>query len=279
MCVIYVCQNTLPPAEELKQGAWRNDDGAGVAWLAPYPKKKDSLAVHWQKGLKDDKAVVDFIKDNEIPFPLMIHFRTASVGDATAELSHPFPTISGVPLWTAGYANQVLFHNGHLHAWEDLVLQVGLPEKERFPEGEWSDSRALAWLVHLKGPGVLDFVIKSSRVALLYADPDTLGTDQYNREQDHIGLYGSGWIHKQGFSQSIETTYFNRGGYRMPDPVIGGGSSTAMTVLPKVEPGLVKSASESAKIFSPDVWTVEELEGVLKTIEERQNDAKLATGV
>jgi hypothetical protein len=283
MCVIYTCTNALPDAEELKRDAWRNDDGAGVSWLAPYPKKKETLVVHWQKGLKDDKAVLEYIRDEKIPFPLVIHFRTASVGSSSAELTHPFPVISGVPLWTAGYADQVLFHNGHLHGWEDLILQVGLPNLEKFPDGEWSDTRALAWLTYLKGPGILDFVIKGSRVALFYSDPDTLGTDKYDRATHHISHYGPGWVHKKGFSQSIETDYSNRGGYRVPDKVLGPSpviTPAAAAASPSAtQLTLVKSAEESSKVFSSDVWTVEELQEVLKHIEEKQVDAKIATGI
>jgi len=285
MCVIYVCNSILPDDAELARGHSRNDDGAGISWLAPDPKSPKNLAVHWQKGLKDDEAVKKFILEEKIPFPLIIHFRTASVGGTIAGLTHPFPTVQGVPLWEAGAAPEVLFHNGHLHNWDDLVMNVGLPSTERFPDGPWSDTRALAWLTYLKGPGVLDFVIKSSRVVLMHADTNTLEGEEYDMAEDHITLYGSGWIHKTGFSQSISTspTYISkvytgpgmhRAGWEIDNDMDDYSSRTINSSDVKV---ITAHASASQESFN--VWTIDELSKLIIELQGEQTSAKLAAGI
>jgi hypothetical protein len=290
MCVIYTCNTKLPDDAELKRGATRNSDGAGVAWLTSLPEEGGKLTVQWQKGLKDDEEVKKFIKDQNIPFPLVIHFRTASVGGVSAGLTHPFPTIQDVPLWTAGQAPEVLFHNGHLSNWDDLVLNVGLPSTERFPDGVWSDTRALAWLTYLKGPGILDFIVKSSRVALMHADANTESDETYDKSLHHITHFGSGWIHHEGYSQSISTG--NYGGV----VTRSGYYYKSSDELP-IRPDLISEDDEEERAWSesfgsvgntstpttheltPNVWTMEELNAILTDLEGEQAGAKLAAGV
>jgi hypothetical protein len=287
MCVIYVCNTSLPPEDELKRGQDRNSDGAGISWLAPDPDNRKNLAVYWQKGLKDDTAVKKFIQDNKIPFPLIIHFRTASVGGTISALTHPFPTIAGVPLWEAGYAQEVLFHNGHLSNWDDLVLNVGLPTTERFPDGPWSDTRALAWLTYLKGPGVLDFVIKSSRVVLMHSDMTTLPDENYDKMEDHITLFGSGWIHKVGYSQSIATlptvSGYKQISYNHMDNSWGDDTEDLPTnqlgsarLLPAGTPSTIVPVYTQGEF---NVWTIDELSKLIIELEGEQNSAKLAAGI
>ena len=208
MCVIFACGTKLPPEDALEAGAFSNDDGAGLAWL-----NREKKLVEWKKGLKDHKEVLEYINKEKIPFPLAIHFRTASVGGKSLLLTHPFPVGEGVPTWLEGTCSQVLFHNGHLAKWEEIVLQAGLASQEEFPEGPWSDSRGLAWLTHLKGPGVIRFVNESSRVLLFSSSPDWAPEDDAAEDPwGYFGFWGN-WVGKpaDGFMQST-TTYANLGG-------------------------------------------------------------------
>jgi hypothetical protein len=246
MCVIYSCRTSWPDANELSAGAARNTDGAGIAWIAPHPKKPNTPMVWWQKGLKDDGEVLDFIKKEDIKPPGLIHFRTATVGGAVPELTHPFPITKDVPLWTAGYANIVLFHNGHIMDWEDLALRAALNQPGSFPEGVWSDTRALAWLVHLKGAGILRFVLKESRVALFTAD-------------GVIRELGN-WIEGDGYSQSIATFSLK--------------ASTSTGVIHE-QPwtsryGHVTPKGKSQVVSLDNTWSLEELAELLATLEEEQ---------
>ena len=299
MCVIYVAKKALPEDSELSRGSVKNPDGAGVAWVAPHPEQSGVQMIHWKKGLKDAKEVKEFINDKKLPLPLVIHFRTASVGPKVPELTHPFPIMPGVPLWQEGCANEVLFHNGTLSNWEDLVLNVGLKSTQKFPEGDWSDSRALAWLTHLKGPGVLNFLSKSSRIALFY--PKAGG---------QIHLYGSGWIRKDDYSQSCTTDYFNRGGSRVymggrfwedeevsmgkdlgevkchipsaPEPPPTPVEEKKTGKVTEIRGGGRNGNSQALALVAvddEDVWPLEQLKAILKQMQEEQNDAVIASGI
>lgn len=272
MCIIYACATALPPEEELKAGAWRNDHGAGVAWV-----DKKTARVHWIKGLKDEKAVLEAINKAKAEPPLMIHFRIASVGGKLESLTHPFPVDKSVPLWLEGSASEVLMHNGHLSNWESLALQAGLASKERFPEGPWSDSRALAWLVHLKGAGVLPFVGATSRIALLAGTPYWVPTDGSPQDPwDYFHFYGS-WVETnrdEGWISSTSSAYTNIGGRRAYsaddwdiDDMMEVRSSMPRRVLPP------------AAVTKENVWTVEELSALLASIEGELREAQDASGL
>jgi hypothetical protein len=296
MCVIYACYDKFPDDAELARGADRNTDGAGISWLAPDPEQGGKLSVFWEKGLKDDKAVKAFIKEKNLQLPMVIHFRTASIGRSCRALTHPFPTVQGAPLWESGSAPEVLFHNGTISCWDDLVLTAGLPSEERFPEGEWSDSRALAWLTYLKGPGVLDFVIKSSRVALMHSDANTEEDATYDKDTDHITLYGSGWIHHPGYSQSVSTgssiVYVGksyRGQYgtgATPADLNNTNVADDDEIMEGWPEYNTKASSPEVKTLTPatsnmslNIWTLEELNSIISQLEEEQSSAKLAAGI
>lgn len=284
MCVIYVANTKWPDEEELARGSDKNDDGAGIAWLAGV---KGTLMVHWQKGFKDHTEILEFIKTKNIPLPAIIHFRTVSVGGKCPELCHPFPVVEGAPLWLAGYAEQVIFHNGHIGNWEDLVLKAGIASDEEFPGGVWSDTRGLAWLMHLKGPGVIPFVLGGSRVAHFFANSTKLKSKNYDKLKDHIVLHGS-WIHKEGFSQSIETDSANRGGVYIRGKKV---SSTSGVILDweadapdKADETKWKSCGESRALLTASIpptglneWDLSECQVLLTAIEKEQKDAATAT--
>jgi hypothetical protein len=283
MCVVYACQTDIPDDAELRRGSETNTDGAGVAFL------RDGR-VHWKKDLNTWEPVKAFIEKEKLAFPLAIHFRSASVGGNSNSLAHPFPIGKGVPLWLEGNAEEVLFHNGHLSNWKDLTLKAGLSAKEKFPEGPWSDSRALAWLVYLRGSGVLPFVVDSSRVLLMHATPSTWEGDVYSPGDDHFAFYGAEWIHapKKGWSQSVNTfaryalspgrwtqhlentvedceiEEWDAMGNPTPQPATPATPACGVSVL---------TAKDAY------VWTVEELLEVLASLKKEQANAKLASGL
>lgn len=271
MCVIYACSTSLPPFDELERGSDTNDDGAGVSWLGKTPKGVPRI--FWKKGLKDHKEVLDFIKKQNLTYPLAIHFRTASVGGKLDGLCHPFPLGKGVPLWLEGDAEEVLMHNGHLQDWEKLVMAAGLPAKETFPTGPWSDSRALAWLTHLKGYGILPFVVSGSRVLMMHATPNTGEDEAYDPAEDHFSFFGN-WVHKkEGWSQSCDT--YVRACTR-------GRTGYATWEWDRDEELGVyhaKGAPTQTSTELPNIWTIGELQKILTELEGAQSDAKLAAGV
>jgi len=281
-----------------------------VAWLGRWDKKPNEPAVHWKKGLKNAKDVKEFIRDNKLSFPLAVHFRTASVGGKHPQLCHPFPVSPSAETWLEGHAEQVLFHNGSVFNWDDLVLQVGLRSTERIPNGRfWSDTRGLAWLVYMKGEGILPFVLKESRVALFDAKPASWGQEGYS-PKDHFDLWGT-WIHKDGFSQSISTDSYNRGGtvyssrramsgyrqdWEMEDEEVVDCSSVQCGLPQAPEPPkppepTKEESSDRERAWKllrggvddptsvEDVWPLDQLRAILAAMKREQANAKIAAGV
>lgn len=258
MCVIYACATEIPPRSELARGAFQNSDGAGLAWVGS--QADGTPIINWQKGLKDESAVLDFISTNNIKLPLTIHFRTASVGGKAPELTHPFPLEDGANLNLSGSTPMgVLFHNGHVANWEDWTLRAVLASGEDVPTGIWSDSRALAYLTQLKGPGILRFLIGSSRVVLFYPHASP------GNPWDHFDFWGS-WEDplddKQGWLQSIATNH-------------------VVTYSRGMGPTAVASACSviTSKDEDLNIWTVEELNEILTGMEKELADARSAAGL
>jgi hypothetical protein len=92
-----------------------------------------------------------------IPMPYIAHFRIASVGGIRKSLTHPFPISEDAPLELEGTTKgAVLFHNGTWHSWSDKIIDTAVHTDFKLPIGEWSDSRALAWMTHICGPGFME---------------------------------------------------------------------------------------------------------------------------
>ncbi len=161
------------PSLELLQLAYKtNKDGAGIAWI-------DNGVVHFIKGL-----AVNHVYDlaQIVPTPFVVHFRICSVGKASAELCHPFPISASAPTISKGTARSVLFHNGHWTDWENCVLKHAIATCREIPDGQWSDSRAAAWIAYRTGPNVLRFI--SGKFAVI--------------NPEGIKLYGDGWVLENG---------------------------------------------------------------------------------
>lgn len=269
MCVIYACHSQLPSRDELLAGSNRNEDGAGICWLDKLGGKNPK--VRWKKGLKSNpEAVLSFIKDNQIPFPLGIHYRTASIGGVCDELTHPFPIDVELPSDNEGSTRRVLMHNGHMGDWKDWFTKITFAQNDfQFPLGPWSDSRALAAVVALRGEGIIEIVSGSSRVMVLDSIP-SLGYDK-NDPQSYIRLFGS-WINKEGYSQSCETKSQTVLCYRGSGGRVRTGHATETdSRFPRS--GLVSSGSSQE-----NTWTIDELEALIEDIRKEQNEARLLLG-
>lgn len=211
MCVIYACTGKVPDIEELEAGGLVNDDGGGVAWVDTIRGEK---RVRWDKGLKTAKDVHDVAA--QLPLPVLIHFRYATIGGPTPLLTHPFPVTERVPLALRGNTVAVLMHNGHWGKWDDAIKDLCARSGKKLPEGPWSDSRAMAWVAANFGLGMLNILIgDSQKVAFLHA---TKGLHIINPKS---------WFEKDGWMQSASTVrYVSRGGWHgwddMDEFVMGG---------------------------------------------------------
>jgi hypothetical protein len=178
MCVIAVCKTRIPKKEEvLDMGAF-NPDGAGVAWI-----KKGMVT--WEKGLSAPQL---WNRIKNLPLPLVFHFRQATVGEKGAALCHPFPISPIAGTSPQGCAKKVLFHNGHWENWSTYCLEYAVTRKGEFPDGEWSDSRAMAWLAYRCGDNILR-LIAGQKIAVM-------------NNKGIVKLFGEGWIEDKGITYS-----------------------------------------------------------------------------
>jgi len=162
MCIIAVCEKRALTDKELENCFSTNKDGAGIAW------HKDGMN-HYIKGLMKLDEVKDVYSDiRECGIiPHVVHFRTSTTGGVNEELTHPFIVSKDSPVadmvWDG--KDPLLFHNGCFRNWEESMLNFYIRKSARIPDGNWSDSRFMAILVHFLGKNVLK--IKGSKYALL----------------------------------------------------------------------------------------------------------------
>jgi hypothetical protein len=181
MCVAIVVPNgvEIPPDLSLIACYTVNPHGAGIAWVDTGKKR-----VLYQKGLDMNEfflALHEFKKlypKKEDRPTLFLHFRIKSIGETCKELTHPFPISRKAPVDLKGEASKILMHNGTWHSWESALLHC---LHGKLPDGPWSDTRTMAYMVAYHGDRVLDII--NERVATL----------------DRTGkcvLHGKGWVKK-----------------------------------------------------------------------------------
>lgn len=217
MCVIAIVTdpNRRPSVEELCAMHDANNQGAGLAW-------RDKGLVKWEKGLGLQQVLE---KIHHLPTPYVVHFRIASVGDALKRLTHPFPVTAQAQLDLAGQGkHQVLFHNGTWSEWRkfslSMVAQTG--GKVKIPLDKWSDSRAMAFLAHHFGLGILELI--DEKIVCL------------GPGEDDLDIFGSGWSNFNGYI--VSNKYFE---HRLMVKVTDKRSQAAILldgniVKPKVDP-------------------------------------------
>lgn len=184
MCVILCCEDSFPKYATLKQAQMMNSDGAGVAWL-------EKGIIQFRKGT-NAKGIWQMINEGTIKLPCIIHFRIASVGSVLDTLTHPFPINKKVDLRLKGSANGVLFHNGTVFDFEGIMLRASMGKSVYIPKGDWSDSRALAWLCYNNGIKMMDKITGWNKIAIL--------------TKKGIEKFGSGWVEFK--NNQVSNDYF-----------------------------------------------------------------------
>ena len=202
MCVIFVIEDTRPSTQMVYQAWTRNDHGGGVAW-------REEGKVRWKKGL----SLVEMQEAcQSLPMPFIAHFRIASQGGIRPELCHPFEVSRQATSTIEGSTEgKMLFHNGNWDKWQDWALSTAYRTAEPIPTGKWSDSRAIAWLGSIYGPGLFEFL--PEKLAILGPQSlDVFGKDwkdiegvlcsndfflpsQPKHTRGNFGYYGGGQWH------------------------------------------------------------------------------------
>lgn len=165
MCVIISMIKTVPSLKTFKKCEEANGDGGGISWI-------DGDMVKWKKGIKAEE-VYEIAK--KAGGNCVAHFRIGTIGGKDFGLCHPFPITNDCPTSLEGTAKRVLFHNGHWHKWDDVCMEMVLFKNAYFPGGDWSDSRAMAWLISHCNSSFLKFlgqkvVIHSAKNQLYFGE-------------------------------------------------------------------------------------------------------------
>lgn len=204
-----------------------NPHGGGVAW------RGEDGALHFHRGL--DAAQIYALQEcGLITLPYLLHFRWATHGSRTAQLTHPFPT--GERAFDGelrGVADEVLIHNGIWHDYGEWVGMVeGVPEKKL---EDISDTAVAAyfyaWFPELGDE--IPWAVASARIA---AD-GSLAITKHGGWSEHegnefsnlswlpasewatSGRYGTAWARRASGGWTWEdAANYDTGGYRYTPP-------------------------------------------------------------
>jgi len=212
VCVIIAVGAGVRPSDEtLTTSHEKNPHGIGVAW-------QENGKVRWAKGL----ALEDAIEINkELPFPYIIHYRTASHGTIQGPHGcHPFPVEPEASLALDGDAAMVLFHNGFWANWKDKITEIASRGPHKLPDGGWSDSRALAWMGAVVGPGFFHLVGEKLAILKATGEPELHGSWDV---EDGIAYSNMQWKSRP-FVGGYHTTAPASMGGRMKHEGTGGSS-------------------------------------------------------
>ncbi len=218
MCVILVVDSKRP-SEDLVNKAWKqNDHGGGIAY-------REGEFVRWEKGL-ELKDMQEFAKS--LPMPYVLHFRIASTGGRSQYLCHPFEASRSANFKLTGKTkNAVVFHNGTWHGWRHSLLDAVIKSRAgKLPSGPWNDTRGLAFMAHLFGPGALEMINERT----VYFSP---------RE---LEIYGDGWEEESDIlmSNTIFLKNFQGNGQAQ------GHQQRSGWTPPSVQPGGTESSNQGA---------------------------------
>jgi hypothetical protein len=124
----------------------------------------------------------------KLPLPFVVHFRIATVGGVTTELTHPFPVTETANAMSGRLrGGAVVFHNGHWQDWKDTLLRsLTADGHAKLPGGVWSDSRAMALLAYRHGTNVLKLIDAGQRIVVFDRD----GVTRHGRDWTKVdGLW------------------------------------------------------------------------------------------
>ena len=224
MCVIIaVGENGKRPTDlQVVKCYQRNAEGAGIAWVEDAADGSGKEVV-WKKALDRDQ-ILELVRT--VPQPFIAHFRIASVGGVHPELTHPFEIGPDAVNDIEGRTKLgVLFHNGTWGRWEDMVLTSAVKFGFQLPTHKWNDSRAIAYLGWIYGPGLFE-ILQEQKIAVLTAAG---GLEVYHAEKwknlDGILFSNDAWVNEYvpGFSPAY--TPVNRHQQHQHQGPVGTGNS------------------------------------------------------
>lgn len=182
-----------------------NKDGAGVGW---YDQK--AKVVRWVKDLTVDE--VKKVIDEEVKgAPYAVHFRIATHGGTCPELTHPFSIDQRASIEAKGEAESILFHNGVVSNWKEILFSAVTSSAGKIPAEPWSDTRGVAWALSVYGKHLLSVIDSPSRFLVL---------DAAAKPEERMMIWGT-WYDHDDFKFS------NQGTRAFTRPVTASTASTS----------------------------------------------------
>ena len=179
MCVIITIENgEFPKFNTLKEAEALNSHGGSIAWI-------ENGKTNFHKGIKA-KQINKMIQKKLIPNGVktaIIHFRIASIGSVKQKLCHPFVIDSKATsdLKGSDMEESLLFHNGTWNEYQTHLIQSIKGKMVKIPNGEYSDSRIMAFLsYHLGIEKAMSLISGWNKIAIL--------------TPKGIKKYGSNWV-------------------------------------------------------------------------------------
>lgn len=196
MCIIAICENRKLTNEEFTNCWNSNTHGFGCAtW--------NGKSVSFGKGIMDIEGARAVYENLSLPH--VVHFRIASAGGVSPELTHPFLVSPDSPIVLTGETGgEVLFHNGTLIDYKTL-LTIMLMLNQKMPEGPVSDTRVFAMALSRAGDGLFQ-LYDSQRFVVVSPQ----GVRKYGDWDEHDGVLFSNSTYK---SSVVYSAYQNFDGY------------------------------------------------------------------
>lgn len=152
MCTIAVCDKRKLTDDELNKCFRSDSDGAGFA----YPRDGK---VYYAKGFMTVDELRQWYGIIPKDTPHVVHFRTHTSGGKSADLTHPYLVSKTSPLRQSGVtSHKVLFHNGVVSNWKELMVSFYAAKGRKIPTGPWSDTRFAAVLLEHLGEEVFSLL-------------------------------------------------------------------------------------------------------------------------
>ena len=170
MCIIAISRDRYLTTQEITNCFQSNSDGVGMAYVIPGGK------VRVKKGFMTLQDFLDFYDEfkaeNEEFVSHVVHFRTATSGDVSREMTHPFVMTPMSELAVEEDTEKsVLFHNGVMGDWKTLLINmVSSGQIPGMPKGPMNDTRVAAIMASL--PNVGDEILEVLSGKFVKVQPD-----------------------------------------------------------------------------------------------------------
>jgi len=189
MCVILLAEKARTSEAMVGKAYLTNEHGAGIAWRETID---GVVKVRWKKGL--DMEEIQHMCAT-VPLPYVAHFRIPTCGGTKDSLTHPFPISADASTALEGVTEGgVLFHNGGWSDWRTFSLSTASQQPTKFPRGDWSDSRAMAWNAFIYGEGILELI--NEKVVVFTPDRIELYNADAWDEVENVYVSNKHWQHR-----------------------------------------------------------------------------------